>query len=107
MTTLPRLHARVFFSRLPALDAGPGGLRVKPVRNKPLRDKDSGLRCEKTAQTRAELKKQVKYLNEKNSTLESTVAAQDAKISKLENDNAAQDERIKALEDIVNKLIKK
>ena len=46
-----------------------------------------------TAKTKAELQKQVKYLNDKNSALENTVAKQE--------------ERIKALEEIVNSMIKK
>ena len=39
-----------------------------------------------TAKTKAELQKQVKYLNDKNSALESTVAQQGTEIQTLKNE---------------------
>ena len=74
-----------------------------------------------TAKTKAELQKQVKYLNEEvqtlkndkavqsneNAALKETVAQQGAEIQTLKNDKAEQDAKIQALENLVNKLIKK
>ncbi|MDO4953110.1 MAG: hypothetical protein Q4E34_04710, partial [Synergistaceae bacterium] len=60
-----------------------------------------------TAKTKAELQKQVKYLNEKTIAQDEKIAKQDSENAALKDTVTKRDERIKALEAIVNKLIKK
>ena len=60
-----------------------------------------------TAQTRAELKKQVKFVNEQNIALKDTVAQQGAEIQALKNDNEAIRRENAEIKEMLKKLIKK